>query len=147
MNSGNRTSKRSRNRILLMLAGIASSGAMANDITGEDTFVCTAWRAVSCSTASDCENKEAWQLNIPDFVRVDLGEQTIGTLPGSEEERTSEVQSVFRQDGRVFLNGAQEDRGFTWVINESTGEGTLAIVTETTVISLFTACAATDHLR
>ena len=147
MKSAKRIVKVSKIRVLVVLAGIATSGAVANEITGEDSFVCTAWRAVSCSTASDCENTEAWQLNIPDFVRIDLEDQTISTLPGSDEERTSEFQSVSRQQGRLFLNGTQDDRGFTWVINEETGEGTLAIATETTVISLFTVCAATGDLQ
>jgi hypothetical protein len=33
------------------------------------------------------------------------------------------------------------------VINEATGEGTLAIVSDTTIVTLFTACAAGDRLQ
>lgn len=126
---------------------IAATAALADDVTGKDSLVCTAWQAISCSTATSCETTEAWELNLPDFVKVDLEAQTIGTFEGAAEDRATEIASVLRQDGKVFLNGIQEDRGFTWVINEETGEGTLAIATDTTVISVFTACAATDNIR
>lgn len=134
-------------RAALGFAAAFAVTATANEITNKDRFVCTAWQAFSCSTESNCEATEAWRLNLPDFVRVDLRARTIGTLPGSEEPRTTEIESVSRNESRLFLNGWQEDRGFTWVINEQTGEGTMAITSDTTVITLFTVCAPTDEIR
>ena len=141
------SARSARQASLATLLGLSAIAAGANQITGEDTFVCTAWRAVSCSTETDCENSEAWRLNIPDFVRVDLSAKEMSTLRGADEARTTAVDGVVRSDGRIFLSGAQEDRAFSWVINEETGEGTMSIVSDTTAIALFTVCAATNDLR
>ena len=147
MVSARLTSSRFRRGGLALIAALTAANLSADEITGKDRFICTAWRAISCSTADDCESTEAWRLNLPDFVKVDLTSRSIGTFAGANEERNSEIETVARRDGKVFLNGTQEDRGFTWVINDETGEGTLAIATDTTVISLFTVCAATDDIR
>jgi len=133
-------------RAWVLLAAFGAGAATANEITGKDALVCTAWQAISCSTANECESTEAWRLNLPDFVKLDLRARSMGTLPGDDDARTTEIESIARRDGRVFLNGTQEDRGFTWVINEESGEGTLAIASDTTIISLFTVCAATDDI-
>ena len=132
--------------ICAALAALGAAAAAANPLIGKDSFICTAWHAMSCSTADACKSTEAWQLNIPDFVKVDLDARSIGTLPGDEDSRSTQIESVARRDGKVFMNGSQEDRGFTWVINEESGEGTLSIASDTTVIALFTVCAATDDI-
>lgn len=138
---------RSWRRRLLALAACALTGAsVAEDLTGESEFVCTAWRANSCSTENDCESTESWRLNMPDFLKVDLRAGELVTPDGSSQPRQTEIGSVSRNGGRLFLSGFQEDRGYTWVINEGTGEGTLAIVSDTTAVMLFTACVAIDRL-
>ena len=128
---------------ICLIAGVAT----ADDISGKSVFVCTAWHAVNCTTAGPCEPTEAWRLNMPDFLKVDLDAREFATLPGSEVTRFVPVESIARNEGRIILSGSQGARGFNWVINESTGEGTLAIVSDTTAITLFTACAAADALR
>ena len=133
--------------LLTLGACLGAGAAAADDVTGTDRFVCTAWQAISCSTEGDCKSTEAWRLNIPDFLKVDLGAKELLTPEGSGEQRSSSIETVTRRDGRVFLSGSQEARAYSWVINEATGEGTLAIVSDTTTITLFTACASSDQLR
>jgi hypothetical protein len=82
-------------------------------------------------------------LNLPDFLKVDLDAEEFTTLPGSEVTRFTPIDSIARESGRIFLNGSQARRGFSWVINESTGEGTVAILSDATAITLFIVCAAT----
>jgi hypothetical protein len=133
--------------LLTLGACIGAGAAAADEIVGTDRFVCTAWQAISCSTEGNCKPTEAWRLNMPDFLKVDLRAKELITPEGTDEPRASAIETVTRRDGRVFLSGSQQARGYTWVINEETGEGTLAIVSDTTVITLFTACASSDRLR
>ena len=84
---------------------------------------------------------------MPDFLKVDLRAEELLTPDGSDEPRFTAIGNIVRNQGLIFLTGWQEARGYTWVINEGTGEGTLAIVSDTTVVTLFTACAASDRLR
>jgi len=126
---------------------LTAAGAVADDLTGEDTFFCTAWHAVMCTTEGTCDPTEAWRLDMPDFLRIDLGEREMATPDGSDRPRFTTIESIGRSEGRIFLSGWQADRGYTWVINEASGEGSLAIVSDNAVVTLFTACAATDNLR
>lgn len=137
------------NRIALWLLtfGACLGGAAADEITGSERLVCTAWQAISCSTEGECKTTEAWRLQLPDFLKVDLRAKELATPEGSAEQRASVIETITRREGLVFLSGSQQARGYTWVINEGTGEGTLAIVSDTTTITLFTACAASEHLR
>ena len=132
---------------LLALGACLVGSAWGDDITGEQRFICTAWHAISCSTEGNCNQTEAWRLNMPDFLKVDLRARELATPEGSDQPRFTEIGSIERKEGRIFLNGSQQDRGYTWVINESSGEGTLAIVSDTTVVTLFTACAASSRLQ
>jgi hypothetical protein len=125
---------------------MAAASAAADDLTGHDEFVCTAWHAVMCTTEGDCTPTEAWRLGMPDFLKVDLGEREMATPEGSEAPRFTTIESIGRNEGRIFLNGWQQSRGYTWVINEASGEGSLAIASDNSVVTLFTACAAIDNL-
>lgn len=128
--------------------GVLTMGAAnADNITGEDSFICTAWNVVVCTTEGKCDQTEAWRLDMPDFLKVDVDKGVLSTPERSDAPRYAEIESMQREGGKLILNGWQENRGFTWVINEESGEGTLAIVTETAVVTLFTACAATKVLR
>jgi len=127
-------------------ASTIMGSAAADDVTGKDRFVCTSWRAISCSTEGACESTDAWRLNMPDFLKVDLRAMEMVTPEGTDEPRSTKIGSLARNAGRLFLNGSQDVRGFTWVINESTGEGRFVIVSDTTSITLFTACAPSDRL-
>jgi hypothetical protein len=134
-------------RLLGFSLGMAAATAAADDLTGQDRFVCTAWHAVMCTTEGSCTPTEAWRLQIPDFLKVDLRAREMATPEGSEQVRFTTIENIGRNEGRIFLSGWQQARGFTWVINEASGEGSLAIASDTAVVTLFTACAASDNLR
>ena len=134
-------------RVFALGAWLAIGAANADEISGEDTFICTAWHAITCTTEATCNQTEAWRLDMPDFIKVDLDEKVLVTPERSDQPRFAMIGNVERNQGMLFLTGSQDARGYTWVINEATGEGTLAIVTDTTVVTLFTACAATSVLR
>ena len=128
--------------------GLATAAAVAaaDDLRGHDEFVCTAWHAVMCTTEGTCTPTEAWRLGMPDFVKIDLEAQELATPEGSEQPRFTTIGSIGRNNGRIFLNGWQESRGYTWVINEESGEGSLALAEDNAVVTLFTACAAAENL-
>ena len=129
--------------------GLASAAAVAaaDDLTGHDEFVCTAWHAVMCTTEGTCTPTEAWRLAMPDFIKVDLDARELATPEGTEQPRFTTIGSIGRNEGRIFLNGWQGERGYTWVINEASGEGSLALAEDNAVVTLFTACAASENLR
>ena len=139
--------KRIRRSMFGLGLGAFAATAVADDLTGHEQFVCTAWHAVKCTTEGPCTPTEAWRLQMPDFIKIDLEAGEIATPEGTAEPRFTTIENVRRNESLIFLSGSQNDRGYTWVINEASGEGSLAIVADNAVVTLFTACAATADLR
>jgi hypothetical protein len=128
---------------LLTLCG----GVAADDLTGSQSFICTGWHAVTCNTEGVCDNTEAWKLNMPDFLRVDLRGKELFTPEGSDQPRASPIESIAREDNILYLNGRQGARGWSWIVNEASGEGTLALVSENSSVTIFTACTSMEGLE
>jgi hypothetical protein len=84
---------------------------------------------------------------MPDFIKIDLDARELATPEGTAEPRFTTIENVRRNEGLIMLSGSQNERGFTWVINEASGEGSLAIVADNAVVTLFTACAAIADFR
>jgi hypothetical protein len=123
---------------------VLSAPLAADDLTGSQRFVCSAWHAAVCGTEGTCEATEAWRLNLPDFLEVDLRGKVMQTREGSDEPRTTPIQNVAREGNQIILSGHQETRGWSWVVNEGSGEGVLALISDNSSVSLFTVCTATD---
>ena len=126
-------------------AALALSAPLAADeLTGAQFFMCSAWHASVCTAEGTCDSTEAWRLNMPDFLQVDLRGKLMKTPAASDQPRESPIANVVREASKIFLSGHQETRGWTWIINETSGEGVLALVSENSSVTLFTVCTATD---
>jgi len=131
---------------LLLTTALASGTVWADDLTGSDSLICYGWSAAVCSIEGECENSSPWQLNMPDFLRLDLDAGLAMSTETAPEERETELQSIEREDGTIILQGRQENRAFSWLITEATGEGTLTLSTPTEGITIFTLCTPADNL-
>jgi hypothetical protein len=126
-------------------AALALSAPLAADeLTGAQFFMCSAWHAAVCNTDGSCDATEAWRLNMPDFLQVDVRGKVMKTPDGSDQPRESPIATLVREAGKLFMSGHQETRGWTWIINETSGEGVLALVSDNSSVTLFTVCTATD---
>jgi hypothetical protein len=124
---------------------LALSGALAaDDLTGSQSFICSAWHAAVCNTDGACDNTEAWRLNMPDFLKVDLRGKELVTPESSDEPRASPIETIARESGQIFLSGRQAERAWTWIVNETSGEGVLALVSENSSVTVFTVCTTVD---
>ena len=96
------------------LAGLLYCGAvLADDISGSDSLLCYGLSATRCELGEACEAVAPWQLNIPDFVKLDLRGKRIQTTAASAEERETPLQSVQRDNGTIVIHGAQGERAFS----------------------------------
>jgi hypothetical protein len=119
----------------------------ADDLTGSNRFVCTSWHAARCTADGICESAPPWKLNIPDFVRLDLGAKVIATTAASSEDRTTHIEGAQRANGVIVLHGQQGERAWSWVINEASGEGTLTISSQGDGVTIFSACTPIERLE
>jgi hypothetical protein len=118
----------------------------ADDVSGSDSLLCYGLSAARCETGEPCESVEPWRLNLPDFVKLDLRGKRIQTPAGSPEQRETPLQNVQRSNGTILIQGVQGERAFSWLITETSGEGTLSVAGLGQGVTVFTVCTAIDKL-
>ena len=134
-------------KLLTGLAGLLYCGAVfADDVSGSDSLLCYGLSAARCEIGEACEAVAPWQLDFPDFVKLDLRGKRIQTTAGSAEQRETPLQTVQRSNGKILIQGVQGERAFSWVISEMSGEGTLSVAGHGQGVTVFTVCTPVDKL-
>lgn len=132
-------------KTMMLLAGVFSGAlAHADDVFGEDRILCAAAQVQICLEGDTCYAATAWELDIPDFVVIDLKKKSVSTTEASGLNRSTLFTSVARSDGLISLQGVEAGRAFSFVIDEATGRLTAAVARDGIAVSVFGVCTATD---
>ena len=123
---------------LLVLA--APAAAVADDLTGEQMILCTAVQVTLCTDDGDCAIENPWNLNVPQFIEINLKDRKMSTTKASGENRSTPIRTLEREDGQIFLQGVEAGRAFSFVITEKTGMASIAVAREGKTVSVFGAC-------
>lgn len=119
---------------------LASAPSPADDLTGSSNMLCTAVQATGCYEDGECITGPPWKWNIPQFVVVDLEQGELRTTKASEENRKTPIKNTERDDGQIFLQGVEEQRAFSLVIDEGSGTASFAVATDGLAVVAFGAC-------
>ncbi|MEE9230639.1 MAG: hypothetical protein V3U86_08030 [Acidobacteriota bacterium] len=122
------------------LLGFVSAASYADDLTGAKRILCTSVQVTICDSSGDCEIGPPWNWNIPQFVEVDLNRKTLSTTKASGENRATPIRNVQHEDGLIFLQGVEAGRAFSFVIQEATGDVSIAVARNEITVSIFGAC-------
>ena len=122
---------------LLILSG---SAARADDLTDANRFVCAAAQATLCVEDGECIVDLPWNLNIPEFIEVNLDDKTLATTAASGENRATPIEHLRRSDGMIVFHGFEMGRAFSWVIDEWSGRVSIAIAADGAAVSVFGTC-------
>jgi hypothetical protein len=133
--------------LILVLACALPASVRSDDLTGANTFLCTAQNASVCSSDGDCESGPAGQWNIPQFIVVDLQAKKLSTTKASGENRSTPILAVERKDGTIFLQGLEMGRAFSFEIDEESGTVSVAVAREGIVVAVFGVCTPTQAGR
>jgi hypothetical protein len=126
--------------VALTAALILTTGALADDLGDADSLLCSTGQAVVCSVEGICESAPSWILDIPQFIIVDLKARTLSTTPASGENRSTPVKNMERADGMILVQGIENGRAFSILIDERTGALTAAVARDSLTVSVFGAC-------
>ena len=129
---------------LAVLALAAALPAAAENVEGVNDLVCATAQAQICFETNECYQATPFELDVPDFVLIDLKKKTISTTEASGAKRTSEASKVERADGLIMMQGIEDGRAFSFVIDESTGRLSAAIARDGFTVSVFGACTDQD---
>lgn len=137
-------------RLSTHLLGVAalcvSCVAAADELTGSDSLLCYALSAARCEHGGSCTEREPWELNLPDFLKLDLKAKRATTTEASGSLRETAIRTVERGNGNILLQGVQGERAFSWLIAEASGEGTLTVSSLAAGLTVFTVCTPIDKL-
>ena len=119
--------KKARNLVLSLTILMAPAMTLADDLTGSETFLCTVVYASACTPDGECVSGPAWNLNIPQFIEVDLKAKTLSTTKASDENRSTRIKNLEREEDLIIFQGVENGRAFSFVITESTGMASIAV--------------------
>jgi len=127
--------------IALILPALAlPSAASADDLTGQQEFLCTAVQVNVCNDDGECTSDQPWNLNIPQFIEVNLKDKKLSTTKASGENRSTPVKNLERADGLIVVQGFENGRAFSFVITEKSGMLVASVAREGKVVAVFGAC-------
>jgi hypothetical protein len=107
-------------------------------VDGSAPFLCAVVQALECSTDGTCERRDANDINLPQFIKIDPKAKVIAAPePGG---RTAPVNDLASVDGKLVLHGGQQGRGWSAVIVGDTGKMSVSIVDEAATFVVFGAC-------
>lgn len=131
-------------KALVSALGLLCVGAVwADDLTGEDEFLCASASVLVCFDDGVCESAAPWELDVPQFINVDMDKRSLSTTKASGENRKTTVDTVKRSDDKIYLQGVDRGRAYTFVIDEETGFLTVAVVRDDLTVTVFGACTPT----
>ena len=100
----------------------------------------------SCFAVEDgeCFPVSVLDLDVPQFLVIDLKKKTITTTEASAEHRVSEVANLIKENGRVFLQGIENSRAYSILIEQDIGRFTGSVARDGITMSTFGACTDAD---
>jgi hypothetical protein len=119
----------------LLVAPVTTRAAGPFD--GSVPLLCAAIDLMECSAGGECQRRTAEDINLPRFLNVDFKAQS---LASADDNRTAPIQRVERMNGRLILQGGQEGRAWSLVIEEATGKLSAGVVDQEGAFAVFGAC-------
>lgn len=132
-------------RLTIAAALLTISGlAIADDVTDSNRLICAASEVVVCFEGAECTKVLPWEMNMPQFVVIDLKKKSISTTKASGEDRSTPIKMLDRDGEQIVLQGFERGRAFSFTIDKLTGLLTVAISRDGFTASVFGACTDSD---
>jgi hypothetical protein len=118
---------------------LSSIGARAAGLDGSAPLVCDLTKAAECDGVAACSGVAMEQIDLPSVILVDFAGSR---LASAGDERTSPITAVEKLDDVLVLQGRQNGRGWTMVIDRATGHLSATLADVEGAFVLAGACSA-----
>ena len=113
--------------------------AVAAPLDGSTPILCAIHSVIECGGRGDCERGDPSQEQIPAFVQINVPKKTLSSVDGA---RTSPITGTNRANGRLMIQGMQNERVWGAVVDEETGRMSATVSEAGGAIILTGACLA-----
>jgi hypothetical protein len=110
--------KRSSWILTFALGALAPAVARAESLDTSKPLVCSIAEAAECDGIAACTDVTLEQIDLPAVWRVDFAAKQIAAQDG---QRTSPIAATETLDAVIVLQGHQNGRGWTLVVERATG--------------------------
>jgi hypothetical protein len=124
--------------VVLLVAPIGVS--LAADFDGSKKLRCVPTDATECSGAGECKRVTVEEINIPRWITVDFKKEKLSGTDSDGEKETTPIGNVLVTEGQTVLQGAEGGRAWSIVIDQMSGDMTVAIAGDETGFVLFGVC-------
>ena len=132
---------------VVTVAALAPGAARAEDLRGADRFICASMIAVMCGEEGVCVEGRGKELNVPEFIEIDLQRKQMSTTEVSGEDRSTPITTLKREEGEIVLQGLEQGRAFSFVLSEESGRAAVAIAIDGATVSVFGVCTVMPSSR
>jgi hypothetical protein len=127
-------------RFLIPLILLSAAPLRADDVRGVERMLCAVTSVTACVEGAECFKAEPSELNIPQFLEIDLKARLLKTTPASGQNRKTDIKSLQRENGVIVLQGYEMGRAFSFLIEETLGTASIAVARDGITVAAFGAC-------
>ena len=126
--------------LAVVMCLVPQQGAAAGKYDGSAPMICGAMQVTECGAGGRCRRRTAEDVNLPSLFRVDAKAMKVHNLE-AEKGRVSPIKNVEHMNGKMLLQGAEGDRGWTIVIHEDNGKMSGTVSADREGFVIFGQCA------
>ena len=112
----------------------------AADFDGSRSLLCATIETFECGSDIECQRGTAQSINLPQFLKIDFKDKKISGTRESGEVLSTKIENTEHGDGKLVLQGTQNNKGWSMLINEATGKMTITASDDQVGFVVFGAC-------
>ncbi|MDX2492974.1 hypothetical protein [Desulfosarcina sp.] len=125
--------------ILLAAALVFPCFVHAGPIDGSSPCLCAITKVIECDALGECAEVSPEDANIPTFIKVDFNARILSGVD-SVDSRTTPIKNFEQGDGVLMFQGAENQKGWSTIVNPKTGKLSGAVSGEGYGFLLFGTC-------
>lgn len=112
----------------------------ASDYDGSKPLIAAVTETYECTPGKDCLRGTAESINIPQFLKINFKDNVIHGEDSDGIEQRSDIKNIIEMDDTLILQAVQNSRGWSMVINKTTGKFTITASGDLAGYVIFGAC-------
>jgi hypothetical protein len=114
--------------------------AWAGSIDPAKPALCATTETFECTPGQSCIADTPEGINLPRFFKIDFATNKASGERANGEQTTAEIANQKVEEGRIVLQGVQNGNGWTVMIDQATGNMSLAVGGNQVGFVIFGAC-------